>query len=298
MNAPDVIDAEHTLVSTVPAIPSPTAIAPASADHLAMRLAEFERFKSLMLTEKDYHLIEGKRRVKAESAMRLAVAPQISFAIVSRNEHGETGVRRNVVEDLVYPMKSIQKRTSVWEDKPGGGRQKTWKTIPAEVPDYTADPRVVKSILYTVTMRATDCFGRVMEHDASFSPTELEYTASDNTYRARCETRARTTLALKLIGGVDAEIAEEVHANIRAAQAEIAVRQGRIPTTAQIALRAFRAGLCRPMREDKGESFCAWVREACGLSGAGSGWQPSTEEKLHMVSVLEQVEVELAGGGA
>ena len=100
------------------------------ADVAIAKARAFERIKSEMLDSSDYDLIQGKKVPNQKGVAKLGVPCGHSTAIISRDENGEPGVRRSIVENLK------------------GDRE----------------------LLYTVTVRVTDMWNRFREQSSSFSP--------------------------------------------------------------------------------------------------------------------------------
>jgi hypothetical protein len=261
-----------------------------SAEEMIGAHREFERYKAQVLGPKDYHPIDGRMVPTAAAAMRLSVAPQITFDIISKNEHGDIGVRRSIVQQLRYPLvvKKVRKKRNIWDQEQ---QKKVYRFVEEDQEqfDFDAEPRLIPRVLYTVTMRGRDAWGRSIDHEASFDAHELGFDVSDNTLRARCETRARSAVAVKLIGGVDAQIAEEVLGEVRAAaqaQAEALKRAPRMPSMAEILERAKLAGKCTD-----GASFVEWInREVPGCEECKVGTTISKDARSRIIAALDLAE--------
>lgn len=193
----------------------------AQADQAIAQAHAFERIKAESLNASDYDVIEGKKVPNAIGIAKLGVPCGHSCEIISRNEHGDTGVRRTIQADLVWPTKTVKKKgRDGWYDK--------------VVPDLEGDPREIKAIIYTVTVKVTDRWGRSKEQDASM----YDPTRDDNANRAMVVKRAAKKAAEWLVGGVNSEagayqaqrqqVVRNAGPNLRAMQAECESR-GWIP---------------------------------------------------------------------
>jgi len=100
----------------------------ASADNAIAQAHAFERIKRESLDSSDYDLIQGKLVPNQKGIAKLGIPCGHSTEIISRDEYGDCGIRRSIVEDAA-------------------GKKQT---------------------LYTVTVRVTDRWGRYREQAASY----------------------------------------------------------------------------------------------------------------------------------
>jgi hypothetical protein len=200
----------------------------------------FEEIKARILGPDDWVPIEGKLVPTAVGVNKLAGPCGHTWEIISRNEHGDPGVRRTIVEDVVYGTKTVQKRGR------GGG------TYEKEVADI-ANPVATKKVIFTVTMRATDRWGRVCVVDGSIDTVEAP-NMPDNTMRQKAETRARKKASTVLVGGIDAQYAEE---------GKVDVRLRRLQRNASVNIRDLlrRAAALGAIPQSDKAMFLDWARE-------------------------------------
>ncbi len=274
----EAIDAEFresTQLATIATDAKGTAVAAIvphqSADTMVAKLHEWERFKALAIRPEDWQTIPGVqgKYLPAEAVDRIAPAIGLSWEIISKNEHGDPGVRATMCDALTYETKIVKKKSK------GGG------TYDAEVPDYTKPVKTL-AMIYTVAVRCRDNFGRQIEVEGSFS--SLEMVKTDYHARQQALTRARRVGSLKLIGGVDADVYEEERARIDTEKRIAAERASKVPTPGQLYNRAKSLGLA-----SDGPSFRVWVSATVqGCEQASDpDWQPDVDQREAIAAVLE-----------
>jgi hypothetical protein len=257
----DAINAEFR-ESTQLAVGSQSALAnilpTQTADAMVDVLQEWERFKALAIRPEDWMSIPGVpgKYLPADAVDRIAPAIGLSWEIISKNEYGDPGVRATLCEALTYETKIIKKKAK------GGG------TYDAEVPDYTKPVKTL-AMVYTVTVRCHDRFGRQIEVEGSFS--SLEMVKSDYHARQQALTRARRVGSLKLIGGVDHDVFEEERARIESEKRISAERAAAVPSSGALYNQALVLGVATD-----GPSFRAWIAQSVpGCEGAVDPiWKP------------------------
>ena len=155
----------------------------AAADSAIEQARAFERIKREMLDASDYDLIQGKRVPNQKGIAKLGIPCGHSTELISRDEHGDCGVRRAIVEDTA-------------------GK---------------------KELLYTVTVRVTDRWGRYREQSASYYDRKKD----DHSNRVMAEKRASKKAAELLVGGVNAEDGETsaAHTSRQASDANALFRE-------------------------------------------------------------------------
>ncbi len=256
--APLAVKEENPLVTIVPHV---------SAEAMVAKLQEWERFKALAIREDAWQQIPGVqgKYLPAEEVDRIAPAIGISWEIISKNEFGDAGVRAVICEQLTYEMKTVTRKGK------GGG------TYDAQVPDHTKPVKTL-AVLYTVTVRCRDAFGRCVEVEGSFS--SLEMPKSDYHSRQQALTRARRVASMKLMGGVDHDVFEEERARMESEARALAARK--IPSAGALFARARGMKLC-----EDGPTFRAWCAEVLLFEGAKDPlWQPNEEQREDLAKAL------------
>lgn len=267
------IDAEYRESSLAVKDDAPLSIVKTdlTADVMVARLEEWERFKARAIRPDSWEQIPGVqgKYLPAHEVDRIAPALGISWDIVSRNEHGDKGIRAVICDQLTYEMRKVTRKGK------GGG------TYEAEVPDHTKPIRTL-AVLYTVTVRCRDNFGRSVEVEGSFSSLEMQ--KSDYHARQQAFTRARRTASLRLMGGVDHDVFEEERARIDAEKRAAAAQQ--IPSAGALFARARALKLV-----EDGPTFRAWCATAMDCPSANEPtWQPSVNQREALAEVIAGLE--------
>jgi hypothetical protein len=241
-----------------------------TAETMLAQLHEFEKFKAMAVRPKAWVKIPGVKGeyLPADETYRLAPAFGVTWEILTKNEHGELGVRCEIVDFLTYEKKTIRKN----------GRN--GETYEAEIED-TSKPIISKTVRYTVSMRCTDGSGRFVDVEGSFDRNENP--KSDYMCRQQALTRARRRGLLILIGGVDVDVLEEERAAIRQAAAARAATKA--PSTRALIERAVRIGACTGAPA----SFLDWVNHAAGITKQ-SGDTFSAADKRAVIAALDKFE--------
>lgn len=171
-----------------------------SADHQIEQFREMERIKASLLRDaNDWHTIEGRMVPSAQGANKLIPPFGISFQIISTNEHGTVGVRRERTSWIDYETETIVKKM------PGRNGGTYNKSMEVRTGNYKELPQD----LYTVTVRATDRWGRFIDMDGSVSSLEEKHAQSDHKMRSIAQTRAEKRALIRLVGGVDANFMDD-----------------------------------------------------------------------------------------
>lgn len=244
-----------------------------TSENMLAQLQEYERFKALAVRDKAWKTIPGipGKYLPADEVYRLAPAFGVRWEVISFDEHGQPGVRCDMVDYLTYEKRVIRKS--------GKGGQ----SYEAEVDDLTK-PIISKTTRYTVTVRATDGSGRYVDTVGAFD--RAENPKSDYMCRQQALTRARRRALLILIGGVDVDVLEEEKAQIRLAQAHLAATK--VPGTKALIERAVRLGAVSNS-QDTTADFLAWAKVAADVNRA-KGDTLTAADKRAIVSALDKFE--------
>jgi hypothetical protein len=239
------------------------------ADEMLEQLHQFELFKAQAVRAKAWQTIPGVKGqyLPADEVYRLAPGFGVRWEIISNDEHGQPGVRSDIVDFLTYEKKTVYKT----------GRNGTYEQ---EVED-PSKPVISKTVRYTVTVRCTDGVGRFVDTVGAFD--RAENPKSDYMARQQALTRARRRGLLILIGGVDVDVLEEERAAIRQAAAARAATKA--PSTRALIERAVRIGACTGAPA----SFLDWVNHAAGITKQ-SGDTFSAADKRAVIAALDKFE--------
>jgi len=271
---PDAIDAEF-IDKSLPAVRTDKLPAQrVTAEAMLADLHEWESFKAAAIPDYAWLEIPGVKGkyLPAEWAYKLAPATRVSWDIVSKDEFGDPGVRRRIVEFVTYETKRVKKQR---KNKKSGEFYDTEE----DVPDLTK-PVISKALLYTAVIRATDCFGRYVDAEGSFRSDEGG--KSDYNSAQQALTRARRRSTLILIGGVDADVIEETKKARRQSSDNKGVAARTQVKAQELMRRAATLGLCGA----DGASFVAWAKSVPGCEGLAPGGTLTIDQREAVLAVI------------